>query len=334
MFLQKNILSSNCEKLWVTEAVGWLFGKPHKENRRSTLRWFSESCLKHSLLTFKLHHPHPPTLSSPAQHPNRHPPPSPPSDPTAARCTTLAELPVTLATRPGSCPAPLAQLKSCHFLIDSALSFCPCSRFPIWQCARLFSAKASERRKRLNTLSLALRETSGSNGWNKSGIYPQWWPFVWWVCSFWGGERLIDLLQFVQVGLNATCAQRQKNSSTVLSERRWKCRKLLFEFTSRLIKQLLLMSQREGCRCVLIIGVGRVLTLSYCQFKSLMPLFMRCGEKNSSNYSHTNLPTHSLINHHTVTPQKSAYSDTHMHAHARLSITVSPLYIHMLTPII
>lgn len=132
----------------------------------------------------------------------------PPSDPTAARCTTLAELPVTLATRPGSCPAPLAQLKSCHFLIDSALSFCPCSRFPIWQCARLFSAKASERRKRLNTLSLALRETSGSNGWNKSGIYPQWWPFVRWVCSFWGGERLIDLLQFVQVGLNATCAQR------------------------------------------------------------------------------------------------------------------------------
>lgn len=69
----------------------------------------------------------------------------------------LAEPPVTLATRPGSCPAPLARLKSCHFLIDSGLSFCLCSRFPIWQWSQLFSARASEKRKRANTLSPRVR---------------------------------------------------------------------------------------------------------------------------------------------------------------------------------
>uniref|UniRef100_A0A3P9M639 Uncharacterized protein n=1 Tax=Oryzias latipes TaxID=8090 RepID=A0A3P9M639_ORYLA len=36
----------------------------------------------------------------------------------------LAQLPVTLATRPGSCPAPLAQLKSCPFLVTSFLNAC------------------------------------------------------------------------------------------------------------------------------------------------------------------------------------------------------------------
>lgn len=82
----------------------------------------------------------------------------PPIKPNCCPLHQLAELPVTLATRPGSCPAPLAQMKSCHFLIDSGLSFCLCSRFPIWQQSPLFSAKAHEKRKRMNTLALALRE--------------------------------------------------------------------------------------------------------------------------------------------------------------------------------
>lgn len=128
-----------------------------QEEKTLSLHCYSsyEYCLKCSVFIFKL-----PQLFilSPVQYPNRHPLPSH----HRANCCPLhqlAELLVTLATRPGSCLAPLAELNCCHFLIDSGLSFCLCSRFPIWQWALLFSAKAPEKRKRPNTLSLALRET-------------------------------------------------------------------------------------------------------------------------------------------------------------------------------
>ncbi|CAB1426042.1 unnamed protein product [Pleuronectes platessa] len=83
--------------------------------------------------------------SQPPSTATRHPPPRSISS-NCCPLHQLAELPVPLATGPGSCPAPLAQLKSCHFLIDSGLSFCLCSPFPIWQWSQLFSAKDPEKR--------------------------------------------------------------------------------------------------------------------------------------------------------------------------------------------
>lgn len=101
--------------------------------------------LKHSLLTFKL----PPSqLFTDSSRPIYQPSSTPPIKPNGCPLHQLAALPVTLATRPGSCPAPLAQLKSCHFLIESGLSFSVCSRFPIWQWSPLFSAKRPEKTKR------------------------------------------------------------------------------------------------------------------------------------------------------------------------------------------
>lgn len=99
---------------------------------------------------------------------NRHPPT--PSNQTAAHLHWLDELLVTLATGPGSCPAPLAWLKGCHFLIDSGLSLLLCSRFPIWQQLPLFGAKPYERREKGEHTLLSFKGNLKFK-WTKQKVY-------------------------------------------------------------------------------------------------------------------------------------------------------------------
>lgn len=117
---------------------------------------------------------------------------------------------VTLATGPGSCPAPLARLKGCHFLIDSGLSLVLCSRFPIWQQLPLFGAKPYERRKKGEHTLLSFKGNLKFK-WTKQKVYLS--PGVA-LCLMgllilrWA--ILIDLMQFVQVVVNVTCARHKR----------------------------------------------------------------------------------------------------------------------------
>lgn len=128
----------------------------------------------------------------------------PTSNPTAARCTSWLSL-----QSPWQWDQEVARLlwhiwkaATSYQLI---LVFLPgrVDVFPFGSSLCYSAPEHLKREKRQNTLSSAWRETSGSNGWNKSVIYPQWRPFVWWVCSFWWGERLMDCVQFVLEGLTA-----------------------------------------------------------------------------------------------------------------------------------
>lgn len=136
--------------------------------------------------------------------------PPTPSSQTAAHLHWLDELFVTLATGPGSCPAPLARLKGCHFLIDSGLSLVLCSRFPIWQQSPLFGAKPYERREKGEHTLLSFKGNLKFK-WTKQKVYLS--PGV--ALCLVGllilrRAILIDLVQFVQVALNVTCARRKR----------------------------------------------------------------------------------------------------------------------------